>query len=586
MTVHNDHRRFLRVRPRVLIISLCLSVSMAIFGAQMSFAEEHYLELVPAETSYLAYFEMSELTLNPAQSAAMKGMTISAEADVLKNPNAGERMVGLLTREFLIALQAGDLTPLGLKGLSELKVGLHGLGLWPVASFNLSDQSRFTHLIAQKAKSAGIIPKLNGSALVFDLGSELKVPLDLVVSFPSAHWVNLSLVPRPYLEEMLPSLTGKTKPKVSMRRAKMFESWAKEAKISSKNAFFLSFERIIRTLLGRGQGVNKRFAWIDDHFLNTIPPSCVTEYLEIASAAPYIILGPHLSPQDAQHSGRLVWHFSGPLAQATQKIMGSQSYLSDPQGSLFSLSLSLNIKGLLDAIQSYLQTRIERPYTCPHLSEMSKPEKLQMLLSQLMMIPPFLFDINGLSLAIDEIQPQVQARLNISATHIANLLNLLKSLQPQFAELPLPAVDGEPIILQGLPLPPSITVMAQMKANVLGLSTGQEQAQKVGVALSLPPEVKPALFDSQINVSKMITLFEQYMNATQRAMQSANQAQYEIEVEQAKKDGLPPPPPPPAAKNPLDSMDIVNEIKLESLRSSIKLTAHGLEWGFSIKVKE
>ena len=566
-----------RVKPWLRLTYL---LTCSLFVAHLAQAEEHFLETVPAETSYLAYFELNQ------ENAKLipKTLPILSEEEAMRGQSDGSKMLNLIMRDLMIHYRDHSLSSLGLPPLSQFTVGVYGLGLWPVLSLTIAKQATFTQWIAKTAKRAGLTPKVEGSALVFHI-ADSKQPAELVIAFSSPHRVNVSFMPTLFKDKMLPYLTGKQKPAVSMQRAKMFKSWAREAQLSPTNAMFISLERIAKTLLGRGIGVNKAFPWINNQVVDAVPKSCVKEYLEMISHAPLLIMGRDVNQSANQYTGRAVWKFSKTLAEVTKAFMKESAYIIPNEDSLFSFSLNIDLKAIITALQSFIQTRIQTPYTCPHLSAISQPQKLQMFSSQMMMIPPFIFDVSGFSVSVSQLQPTPKGSVIINAKNIINLLNILKSMKPQASQIVIPKAGEGPQKLEGLPNPAPFDIMIELKKDALGLSVGPDHTQKVSTLLSSAPNAAPPLYAIQYNINLIIDSFKKYIQRVKETSKSATQAAYESQVELAKANGSEPPPPPaPEEDSTPEFIQALTDINLGQSTMKMKFTAIGLESSFSIQV--
>ena len=558
-----------------LLITLCMS---SVFGSRAD-AKNSFLEFVPAETPYLASLEMDD----HVKQWMSKDFPILDEAEILMDPNRASRMLGLLAKDLLTHL-GDDTTPsLGLPNVTNMKVGLHGLGIWPVLSFALSNQVEFTKWIARSAKKAGLSAQRAGKALVFAIEGSSDLPSAIVVSFPRPNWVSVAFVPDAHRDGMLPYLTGEKSPKVSMERAKMFASWTKEAELSSSYSIYFGIDRFVKSLLGQGLGLNKRFHWINDQLVQSVPPSCIPEYLEIVSAAPYLLAGQARQQPADQFNGKMVWRFSEQVAKVTQSFAAEESYVTPSTDGLVSFSLSMNIKAIIQGIQSFLQYRIQNPYTCPHLAKLgANPQELQMASSKLMLTPPFLFDLRGVSGTLTDIGSVPSGMAAISSKNMMTLIMVAKSMMnPQAAQIKFPPVDGGPQKLEGLPLPPAVEVTAEMKKDALGLSIGSAHIQKVSELLKSEPRKDPPFFEVIYDVSKLLDAAEEYRNMAIQAQKQAQAAQYAREVEMAKARGEEPPPF-QGVEEEANPIQMLRDMKMGQLSYSTEFTGLGLEMTFSL----
>lgn len=561
---------FSRISFKVIAFALmCIAIGLPLHSAR---AEDHFFDLAPAETPYLIYSEMNEWAQNMIQ---LQEATLITEEEALQDPSPAGRMLNLLSREFFIHLKEGTSQKLGLPELSQHRAGLYGLGLWPVFNVRVSNQGKFMKWIVRSAKKAGLTPTQSGKALIFEQQKKTRDPMQVVVASPSAGWVNIGFIPSVMSEQMLPYLTGTKRAETSMSGNNSFAVAAQRAKISSSVAAYISIERLMNTLLGQGEGLNQSFGWMDDRITKSVPQSCFGDYQEIAAAVPYLIMGQAVSSDPSRVGGRVVFKFSNELAAVTQTFSGTRSYVSPADGAQLQVDLNLNIKGIIAGLQGFLQAKSQTPFTCPHLLKAgADPQQLQLLSSQLMMIPPFVSDVKGVSITVKESMPVPTGSVILSADNVMNLINIAKSMKPELAQIKLPAVGAEPQVLEGLPLPPAMTPMVEITQNGLGLSIGSGLAGQVSQTLKAGASNNPPLLQLSLAYKELMTIFLAQMQQFQNRAAAFSESQYQMEVQRARNEGREPPPPPAKATNPFEKL---GEIEIERIQLSVKLTGEGME---------
>lgn len=521
------------------ILFSLMSVSLLTLPISKAVAKDSMIEFVPAETPYFVHYKLNEYVT----SFLPKEIPLSEETS--------EDFMTRLLQDLVRHYNSKNLKALGLNEVTEMEFMLYGLGLWPVATLTLDDSKKFTRWIAKLAKATKTKLTQNGRFLV--LSSDRNPNVTLTLNFVK-HWVNIAVVPQVYASQMLKILGDTQAFPSNLKNSGQIEAWKQEIKSGQSGLAFVSFEKLTQILLKRGKGFNRSFAWLDDRPTQLVPPSCVDDYLSLIQSFPYMIAGFHVV--DSMHSeGQVLFKFSSALAQVTQNFTPKEAYKLKQKDELMSLSLGLNIKGIIDGIRTFVQARLEQPYTCPHLAQgMLAPEKLQMLSSQLMMIPPFIYDVQGISFSLNQVQPEPEAMAVIHAKNISSLLTILKSMVPQLANLVLPKVDAKPQVLSGLPLPPKLAVKAEMKADAFGLSIGSNQTNKLSALLASGAKKSNTLLYISYNMQRLFKLMSNSITSLQTFQQKSKEASYRIEVEQAKANGMPIPKKPSfkTAPNPLD----------------------------------
>lgn len=530
-------------------LALYSSLLLAVGGLSHSqaHAQESFLDLVPAETPYFLDYKMVD------QAIQMMPKTLpDMKMDLTLIDSASEKLMILFMQDFMKHYNQKTLAQLGLKDIQDFHIGIYGLGIWPVLTLAVEKQGLFTRWFVKTSKKAGLKLSQEGRSLKLSLAPEAS----LILSFVGKSWVTIALVPTELQKEMLPYLNGTKKPVNSIQDSGQITRWAKEISSAKEILMAVNVERIIKTLLGRGEGLNKSFAMVGDLISKAVPKSCVDDYLEFSKAIPYILGGFKMSSKG--FGGVSLFKFSPELAKVTQGFLAESSYELKADGHLINLSLALNLKAIVAGMQQFMQAKIEKPFTCPNLLRSFNPQKLQMLLSQVMMVPPFAYDLIGVSVVVKEINPSPQAQVVINAKNVSNLLNIAKSFNPQFAQVKLPAVGAPPALLEGLPIPPNFKVMVQVYKNALGLSLGVGQSEDLQKTLKGKANLNPSLFKLSYNLGRFFKMFSNMIESTKKFKRKSQEAKYKMELEQAKLNGTKAPTP-PKFDDDLDPIDMLQK---------------------------
>ena len=574
--------RFLYIKkPFIYLSYLCLVSLMFLHTVTEARAKKGFLDFVPAETPYLINYKMSEKVVK----LLPKEIEAPTETEIMKDKNSGMRMTGLLFRDLIINFNEASLPKLGLTELKDLQIGIHGLGIWPVLSLSVQNQSAFTKWIVRSAKKAGIKPKQEGKSLIIPIQFDSNFKSSIAISFIGSYWVNFAIMPTVFTKKMLPYLNGQITPKSSIVTSKQLSTWAKEIGSSEHELSFIGFKRILQTLLGRGEGVNKQFSWIDNSITKGISKPCIDEYIEFSSAMPYLISGMNQNDQSGSYTGKTLLKLSNAVAKVTQSFMPKSLYLGSKDGSLGSFSFGLDIRKTIEGVQALLQHRIQNPFTCQHLIKVGlDSQKLQMMSSQLMMIPPFIYDVQGVSVNVYNVGKEKTGTVILSAKNVVNLLNIAKSMNPTFAKIKLPKVETGPQKLEGIPAPPGVNLMIQLEKNALGLSMGAEQTKILSTILKTDGEPNPSLYSMSYDLGRIMDTFLGYLKAAKSAQKTADEARYKMIVKAAKAEGKEPPPPPKSEDDKVP-MEMLKSMNFGQTNISAHFTKEGLEVEFQTNSK-
>lgn len=565
---------------------LILPVLLITTFIQEASAKESFMDFVPQETPYLIYFEANQ-NIPDRLFELLKFTPLSNEEAFIKGSQPGfETFAALLYFDCLQAAKEKKFDSLGMPSRKEIKYGVYGLGLWPVVSIAVKDQKKFITWIAKRAANANLKLKQSGNRFQILFPKDKPIPVQVWLTTRGPDWMTLSIVPSKKAEQFLAYVSGVKKPKVALSGSQAFFNLIESVGVRpDRTIAFVSIKSFFETLLNRGVGLNQAFGWINDSIMRATPESCITEYLELANAIPYAIFG-QKSGNDTLDVKALL-KFSETVAQVTRNFNPPSSYELPHSDAVVHFNLGMNIGGIINGVQRFLQYRVQTPFTCPNLSKVFPAAKLQMFLSQLMMIPSFLHDIHGVSVALDKLEPVPSGAAIISAKNVMNLINIAKSMKPQFAQLELPAVDAGPQLLKPppgkQPLPFKLNV--EIKANAVGLSVSPSSTKLVSDLLKAEPSKSAALLSFSYNMNVLTNSLDQYINKTLEVQRKGKMSDHKIAVEQAKREGKERPPRPPVVPpNPVEKiLDLYKSFGRIGMK--VRFTEHGLEFNASLHIK-
>lgn len=555
---------------------LLLSLTFVSTYASLATAREHFLDTVPEETPYLVYYEMTDDGFTQFSDTWRK-IPLPSDDEILSRSVGAERLISLCMTDLLRAYQTGQVDQLGLPPWSEMKVGAYGLGFWPVVSLAVRDQKRAMKWIVKKAKQAGM--KLTQKGNQLQISDKQHVPVKLWVTPRGADWMNIALVPQRDADLFLSYVSGVKKPEVSAMASNTLSKLIKRSGIrQDKLVWLLNTRSLLQTLFDRGEGINRHFSLIGDAPLKATAKSCFDEYLQLADTIPFMAFGLTQTPQD-RLGLKLFFAFSEQISKVTRTFNSASYYdLPSDQAQVYASS-GINLRGIMDGLQQLLQHLLQSPFTCPQLANMAPKEQLQKVSSQLMMFPPFLYDLQGVSVSLDKISPQPRGGLLISAKNIVNLLNIAQGLKPELAQLGLPAVGAGPKLLKAPPgkSPIPFKIYVDLKSDALGVSMGSESVDVVSKAISAQPSGAPALITVSYDTSVLLGPIKQYLRRVHEVQRKVEEERHASEVELAKREGRAPPP----ALKASDDLDLDKTFegyqRLSRVTVSVQFTDRGLE---------
>ena len=424
-------------------------------------------------------------------------------AELEKSPDPMGRLVGSFFRDIFKLNAEGKFNTIGLDP-ATMVIGGYGLGLWPVVSITTTNQEVFRDWLFGYITKAGInLTPWQGKDGVYDLNCDHQNIFACVIAF-DGHRMNTSVMPKIFAEEMIGYLNGTKRPTKSIRDSKVLLAMAQNAGAGSHNQTWISLLRITQTLLGQGQGLNKKLLIPLLDMSKRLPPECIKEYLSIVGAMPDIYMGQDKYQPGKPLENRGLWRFTGKAKEVAGTLTASDLYTPPTDQSLISFMFTVNVPAWLTAAQNLMQSMVQTPYQCPQLSQGPfEPQKLQQALMMTQFVPPFARGIKGISASLLDFKmspqgiPDVDAMVILTADQAPMLMNLIKS-NPQFKDFEIPQTDAPASTIRGIPLPPPAQgIKIKVTQNGIGLAMGTKAIQLLEERMkSVTPGAAPML---QIN---------------------------------------------------------------------------------------
>ena len=426
------------------------------------------LAFVPADTPYvmanLDVLDDATRTALLAQADAQMPSElarINAVADRMaaKDPD-GARLLHAFAAEFKNQTVESFATSAGidLKGLSAF----YGLGLAPVARFQLSDPAAFDAFVGRLETAYG--KKL-------DVASEAKQSYrkyrfaasgtELILATVDKQAV-ASLLPVDASSALLRQVLGLDRPKTSLQddrrlatlaKAKGYQQWL-VGELDLTRALPLAFsgkDPLLASILKAHAEAES--AKTGEPVANQlkISPSCATDAARIAARIPSLTFGYtklDAKHQDMQVDVALASDITKPFAGLKVSLPGLGAAGTSP----FDLSLALPVAPLRTFWLAQADAVAAKPFSCAAMADLNQSFAKLGPLMQKAAIPPF-GDILGLRFALDTLSPNPQSsvpsfsgRIVLGTSNPAGLLAMGQMMVPALAKLK-PAADGKPLAL-------------------------------------------------------------------------------------------------------------------------------------------
>lgn len=479
-------------------------------------AQRDLYEMIPAETSYALRVKGSA----HAPSMISSGMNLKFIRDLLKHAPSPrdhiERFVRESLLDFVALHQNQRLESIGVD-LNTTQVAIYGFGLWPVASIQLADPALFKKWIQKRFAKAGVGLKPWGQASeVYDLECDSQDEFVCLLTFTD-HRVSATVTLKTFASQLIDHLKGVQPVKTSLKESRFVEALAKHAEAGTHTSGFFSVERIIKTLLGQGEGLNASLLPALLDLSSRLSKVCITEYLSIVKMMPDIYLGQKDVQPNEPTIGKVLWRFNGALAQASGTFSARDLYRVEDGRALMSIGLAMDIPAILQSVHTLTGHLMQTPYQCPHLSQgLLAPENIQQGRAMTQLLPSFVRNIRGISFSLlgvtlDEQQPtQVNALAILTSDEAPMLLQFLKSVAPLFRDLVVPQVGGPAEPLEGAAVPSLLRGLKwKVTQDTIGVAFGERAVKVLEESVKTPRAGAVPLLSFQYRVNDLLALLRQ-----------------------------------------------------------------------------
>ena len=488
--------------------ALALGVAGILLAACGHKDKDAPLAFVPADTPYVAanldvldddtraaLFAQANAQL-PAQVAQMK-----SAADELKatDPDTAN-LLRAFASEFdgKTVEQFAQNAGLNVKGYSAF----YGLGLAPVARFQLTDPAAFDAFVGRLETAYG---KKLDTAKLGDVSYRRHVSAtagtEVILAVVGKQAV-AALLPSDASDGLLRQVLGLDRPAKSLQDDGRLAKLAK-AKGYGKQAVGLVDLSHLLPLIASGkdplfQAMFKAHAQAESAKTGEpvanqmqIPASCETDAARIAARVPALSFG--YTRLDAKHQDmRLDVAMASDITQAFAGLKVALPGLGTDASAPFDMSLALPVTDLRAFWTAQADAVTAKPFSCPALADLNEGFAKLGPAMQKAAIPPF-GDLLGLRIALDSLNagngqgmPSFTGRIVLGTSNPSGLLAMGQMMTPALAQLKITA-DGKPVAL-----PADLTKMigqpvwAAMGEKALALAIGPGEDAKFADTLKEP----------------------------------------------------------------------------------------------------
>ncbi len=473
-------------------------------------AEFSLLDMVPADSPYVmaASRRMPEkLAEKLLEGSASDIVRIRASLDNSMGQAADDRLVRLLRA--MLSEFDGKMTPEGLKTLGlpiNGRMLAYGLGVLPVAWLEIEDPAKVKAMIERIEANSG----MKAEKLARGKIGYRRIPMDKLVAVLAVtdEWMIFALLPAKSEQELLPFALGEESPKTSLLDTGGFKDFVEQRKFLGYGDGYIDLVRLADMFLGNAEGINATVLEAMGVTPEKLSPACIGFVKSQVRSVPLLSAGfTELSDSGYTITGTV--ETSPAVGGWLKKMAAAVPGVGIRSDAAFTLGMGLNLPQMRDGLKALMRNFIENGKGCEMVDAQSITQAMR---GMDMVLNPMVAGIKGFNLEVTDLQidPQtlspeaVDSRLLVSSVDPKGLFGLLGMLNPQFAQLDIPA-DGTPVKLpmEAL-LPTAPATYAAIKGELLVLSTGPGAPGDVSKTLESPVAEVPPLLAFGYNPKKLL----------------------------------------------------------------------------------
>lgn len=484
-----------------VLISTCSTLSCS------SPVNEHTKKLlshIPADTGYL--FHLNVDTKSPFAKEAAR---LFQEQSALLRPKRPEFLpIHNIYKSITEHIQSGQMDKIGFS--NQFKIALYGMWVWPVIIHEISNKERYIEWLSESSGSE--ISPDPSKPNIYRFKDLVDFPFYPIIGFSSNQVAQIAMVHAETEAVVIPYLNGQKKHQQSLHKEGSVQHLAESVQIVGDPLFFWIDIVKIYKMITNPKGLHielhtKEIAKNLDRS-NTTENHCDREIWGLLTKIQTLIGG----NQEGMNL-RLLAKLDPKLAAHLNKITAHDVLTVTPQDGLLGISFALNVKGVLEVAQTFIQETLDRPYKCKRLKRALKPQALRKVQQQLTMLPPFAKDLQGVSVQIYDAElnlaaPKANAALIVSAKQAQKLIQIAQAFVPILAQLKLPEVGKGMKELSGLPIPVGLQpIYSQLETNGLGIALGEKGKLKLKESLIAPKKGPAPLLRISYDLEGFTKLF-------------------------------------------------------------------------------
>lgn len=273
---------------------------------------------------------------------------------------------------------------------------------------------------------------------------------------------------------------------------------------------YIDFERLLNSLTNLTATTDHPLGELKS--LIDAEPACAGELSSLIRQIPRLSAGmTELSPQGLQSTARL--EMSSELGQQMARIADTPVSLDLSGAQLAEVGMAFNLVAARDFARGLVGGWINSPPECALFAEVaSNAPDWQRALNQ--PIPPFITNIHGFRMAIDDIamdqieQGGFSATLGVFMRNPQMLIGMAQMFSPELAAMDLrPGGEPKPLPPGMLPNLPSMEAFLALSNDAIGLALGESQIDQLGQRLEAG-RGDAAILAYSINVERYTELLE------------------------------------------------------------------------------
>lgn len=396
---------------------------------------------------------------------------------------------------------------------------VHGMGLYPVVHWQLSDPAAFEAMLDRAATEAGTdLPRRS-------VGDEDLIWVDMdefgLAVHHDSQFITLALVPDDMA--ILRQVANLDQPSESFRPATLSQ-FNEERGYAAQGSGYFDFTTLVDRLLDADNelalpGGGDELQGLAGN------PACQSELRALTESIPRLSTG-YTSISDRDLTFDMTLETSQELGGKLAGIADSPVSFNNGETGLLSFGMAFNIVAARDFGRELVAGWVDQPPECPVFSSIrEQASDWQAGLNR--PIPPVVTNLQGFRVNVDRVETGGETGIRDAAGTLAvfmrnpqMLIGMAQMFSPELAELDLaPGKDPQPVPDGMIPnLPEGVEAFVALGNNALGLALGSEHRDRLNEALE-PGGGDATIFHYAINWPAYAELMEAMMAQTRAELE-------------------------------------------------------------------